>query len=208
MTRPSAAAPGTTFVPEAFAVDAPRAAAFMRDWPFALLASADLSLTHLPLLAVDGELRGHMARANPHWQALEGSAGTPCTAVFSGPHAYISPAWYASHEAVPTWNYTAVHVRGRAFVHHAEDWIDTELQRLVERFEQQAPERITAALQARLVQHVVGIRIEVDSVTAKFKLSQNRPAEDQALVAAALAQQADPYAQALADFMRRELDLP
>ena len=54
--------------------------------------------THLPIL-VDpargplGTLRGHVARANPHWRYL--AAGRPTLVIFAGAHAYVSPSWYA-----------------------------------------------------------------------------------------------------------------
>jgi transcriptional regulator len=65
----------------------------------------------------DGErlvLTSHLARANPHWRALV--SGAPSLALFQGPHAYVSPSWYASKaehgKVVPTWNYIAVHAHG------------------------------------------------------------------------------------------------
>lgn len=78
---------------------------------FGLLISPTLEATHLPLLyeaADDGQeyLYGHIAKANGHWQQLDGQQ---VLVVFSGPHSYISPTWYANSPAVPTWNYAAVH---------------------------------------------------------------------------------------------------
>src|SRR5262245_17630111 len=71
--------------------------------------------THLPLLldrsaSANGVLLGHVARANPHWSEL---AGQEALCIFNGPHAYISPTWYAAEKVVPTWNYVAVHAYGR-----------------------------------------------------------------------------------------------
>jgi transcriptional regulator len=97
------------------------AADLVRSNPLALLASngADCSphATHLPIVTqtLDADLAGtrllgHMNRANPHWAALE--SGTPVVASFTGPHAYVSPAVYEVSPAAPTWNFTAVHVRG------------------------------------------------------------------------------------------------
>ncbi len=68
--------------------------------------------SHLPLLCDRtfgplGQLVGHMATANPHWRQLDGEK---VLAIFAGPHAYISPTWYETDNAVPTWNYVAVHV--------------------------------------------------------------------------------------------------
>ena len=81
--------------------------------------------SHLPLLVEpgagpNGTLKGHMSRANPQWRGFAG--GGEALAVFQGPHAYVSPSWYAGESVVPTWNYTAVHAYGtpRAIVdHHA-----------------------------------------------------------------------------------------
>src|SRR5215469_5681813 len=96
--------------------------AIIRDNSFATLVSqvnSELFATHLPFLldasrGANGTLRGHMARANPHWQAF--SAEAESLVIFQGPHAYISPGWYVSERAVPTWNYTAVHAYGVASI--------------------------------------------------------------------------------------------
>ena len=81
---------------------------------FALLASireGAILASHLPLLrdrepCPHGRLVGHMARANEQWPVADGNE---VLAIFSGPHAYISPAWYESENVVPTWNDIAVH---------------------------------------------------------------------------------------------------
>src|SRR5688572_2480299 len=72
------------------------------------------SATHVPLLlegncAPGGRLVGHVARANPHWRSFDGRTAL---AIFHGPHGYVSPRWYATSPAVPTWNYAAVHAYG------------------------------------------------------------------------------------------------
>ena len=72
-----------------------------------------------------GRLVLHMARANPHWKAIE--PGTAALAVVSGPEAYVSPAWYATKaehgKVVPTWNYSAVHFTGRVTARHDPAWL-------------------------------------------------------------------------------------
>ena len=91
---------------------------WLRRFPFGLLVTAaggGFAATHLPFWldparGQQGTLYGHVARANPHWQCLDGSVHA--LAVFSGPHAYVSPRWY-QREGVPTWNYVAVHAEGR-----------------------------------------------------------------------------------------------
>ena len=100
--------------------------AFLDDNAFATLISPDPidpHITHLPLLLERargdfGTLLGHMARANPHWRRLEAQPGV--LAVFHGPHAYVSPSWYAAHPSVPTWNYAVVHVHGNARLMHEQ----------------------------------------------------------------------------------------
>ena len=108
------------YIPKQFQItDTAWCHALMRAQSFAVMITADDAgvpfATHLPIL-VDpargpvGTLRGHVARANPHWRYL--AAGRPTLVVFAGAHAYVSPSWYATHPSVPTWNYVAVHATG------------------------------------------------------------------------------------------------
>src|SRR3954454_11462855 len=105
------------YIPVAFDESDPvRPHAFIRRHSFAVLPSrheGGLVASHLPLLfdvedGPKGRLLGHMARANPQWKQVVGDV----LVVFSGPHAYISPAWYEEEGTVPTWNYAAVHAYG------------------------------------------------------------------------------------------------
>lgn len=106
------------YVPEHFKEsDAERLAVLINGNSFGMLVTAPEGVpfvTHLPFLIErygnsQGRLLGHMARANPQWQHF--SSGSEVVAIFQGPHAYISPSWYAS-PGVPTWNYAVVHLRG------------------------------------------------------------------------------------------------
>lgn len=99
-------------------------------YPFATLATASPhgppTLTHLPLLldrhrGPHGTLIGHLARANPHCGLLAEGAAT--TVVFHGPHAYITPTWYAEEPSLPTWNYIAVHATGGSHLVEDEDYL-------------------------------------------------------------------------------------
>src|ERR1700691_3076112 len=109
------------YIPKHFVVDDPAwIRSFMEKNAFATLVTVlqgELFATHLPILyapnpAPLGTLRAHMARANPHWQSF---GDVQQLAIFTGPHAYVSPTWYeTTAPAVPTWNYTAVHVYGKA----------------------------------------------------------------------------------------------
>lgn len=71
--------------------------------------------THLPLQLVKEAdtyyLTGHMAYGNPQWRTFENC--DEVLVIFQGPHAYISSSWY-EEENVPTWNYQAIHLYGKA----------------------------------------------------------------------------------------------
>jgi len=205
------------YVPPHFATgDRAAVARIVHDHPFATLITPALPeplVTHLPLIHVadcepHGTLLGHFARANPHAAA---TAGDESIAIFHGPHAYVSPSWYAEPAAaVPTWNYAVVHAHGR--VELAESPAETQamLDLMIQRFESARPapwqpgldrDRLGAMLRA-----IVGFRLRIRRIDAKLKLSQNRTREDRSRVAAALA--AEPWADAAATaaWMRALLD--
>ena len=105
------------YTPEKFNIEDREAILrFIRQNPFGLLLSVGGGVihdTHTPfIVAEDGkQLLGHLARANPQWASW--GEGSVAKVVFSGPHAYVSPRYYESEFAVPTWNYTAVSVSGQ-----------------------------------------------------------------------------------------------
>ncbi|HZD24935.1 MAG TPA: FMN-binding negative transcriptional regulator [Alphaproteobacteria bacterium] len=201
------------YIPEAFREDDPaRLAALMAQASFALVVTTEADgvpfATHLPLLhepaaGAHGTLLGHMARANPQWRHFE--AGGQVLAVFSGPHAYVSPSWYQTHPSVPTWNYAAVHAYGRpALLDEAAT--RALLQRLVATHEAgyEAPWRmeLPAKYEAMMLRGIVGFEIPIDRLEGKFKLSQNRDATDRGNVAAKLAGSAYDEARGVARLMR------
>jgi transcriptional regulator len=178
----------------------------IHDHPFATLvtpAAPEPRVSHLPLLLLSncephGTLIGHFARANPHWQDMR---EVESIAVFHGPHAYVSPAWYAEPaKAVPTWNYATVHAHGTMEI--IDDPAETRavLDALVQRFEgsRAAPWRFAMPTRERdaLVGAIVAFRLRIKRLDAKFKLSQNRTPADRARVIDAL--DAEPYAEAQA----------
>jgi transcriptional regulator len=158
--------------------------------------------THLPFLLdrAAGHLLGHLARANPQWRGLEGGEAL---AVFTGPHAYVSPGWYEAAGVVPTWNYTAVHAYGRCSLVEGEGLLDI-LRRSVAAFDREGwvPDE---AHMGKLAAGVVGFRMEVSRWEGKWKLSQNHPAERQMKVAAALERAAGEGPAGVAALMRRRL---
>ena len=145
---------------------------------------AGLQASHIPFLPEkesDGRVRllGHLARANDHWQALEGAQHL--MAIFQGPHGYVSPGWYQNHPSVPTWNYAVVHAHGRARLMDEAGLHDLVV-RLSNTYEAGRPQpwratALPADYVGQMLKAIVGFEIEVERLEGKFKLSQNRPAE-------------------------------
>ena len=199
------------YMPPAFAVnDRAHALRVMTDHPFALLVGpADDGTpfaTHAPLVAMDTAagvvLEGHMAKANPHWRWL--AAQREVLAIFNGPSTYVSPAHYDTRMAVPTWNYVAVHVYGSISLVEERADKDRLLKGLIERHEpayaaqwRDLPEDFTS----RMLDAIVGFRIQASRVEAKFKVSQNRSSSERERIGEAFAKgTADE--QRLAQWMR------
>jgi transcriptional regulator len=187
--------------------------ALMRAQSFAIMMTADDGgqpfATHLPIL-VDpargrlGTLRGHVARANPHWRYL--AAGRPTLVIFAGAHAYVSPAWYATHPSVPTWNYVAVHATGTGALVEDSGRVKTLLADLVRTYEGGAPsawslEGLPADYLAGMQRGIVAFEIPIERLEGKAKLSQNRDGVDQARTREALGAADDPLARAVAALM-------
>ncbi|HRD95357.1 MAG TPA: FMN-binding negative transcriptional regulator [Rubrivivax sp.] len=132
-----------------------------------------------------GRLSAHVARANPLWQRCP--TGTEVMVIFRGAEAYVSPNWYPSkheaHRQVPTWNYEVVHAHGRLTVMDDERFVRGLLARLTRRHEagELKPWKMGDSAPAFIVEllaKVVGIEIEITSLTGKSKLSQNKEARD------------------------------
>jgi transcriptional regulator len=204
----------TFYIPRHFRIDDRHALErFVAAQAFGTLVStgsAGLSVSHLPFLPERGEdgclrLLGHMARANGHWQEIE--AADEVLAIFAGPHAYVSPGWYAHHPSVPTWNYAVVHARGKARLLPAAE-LSPLLDRLSRHYEdgQPTPWRMQSLpddSSRGMLQAIVGFEIAVDRLEGKFKLSQNRRREDVDGVASALEAQGQDE---LASLMRDHAD--
>ena len=146
-----------------------------------------------PELPGHGRLLGHLALANPQWRSV--ADGSSALAIVHGPQAYVSPAWYPSKarhgRVVPTWNYVTVHFTGALTVHRDPGWLREVVTRLTERHEAGRPHPWAVSdappdyLDGQL-RGIVGVELVIDTVEAKHKLSQNRGADDQAAVVAAL----------------------
>jgi transcriptional regulator len=201
------------YLPPAFTETRPAVlVAHIEQHDFGLLVSygaAGLVASHIPFLVErHGEelhLLCHLARPNP--QVADLAAGGEVLAIFSGPHAYVSPSWYAAGPAVPTWNYVDVHAYGTVRLIEDKDWLRGLLHRLSNRHEagSPAPWRMQDLLESYLqgmLKGIIGLDIAVARLEGKFKLSQNRPAVDHPRVTAALERRGDADALGVAALMR------
>ena len=170
--------------------------------PFGLLISSGpegLLANALPFLLQResgplGTLQVHMARANGQWHDLDGQK---VLIVFQGPHAYVSPTFYATKretgKVVPTWNYAMVQARGVARLHTDPAWLQAQIEALTSRHEaNRAPSwAVSDAPQAYIesqLRGIVGMEIQIETIEGKWKVSQNRPEADRRGVVEGLAQ--------------------
>jgi transcriptional regulator len=162
------------------------------------LTADGLIASHVPLLLDPdagpyGTLVGHLARANP--QATAAPIGE-ALAIYTGPDAYITPSWYATKRehgrVVPTWNYVAIHAYGTLEVFDDAARLHALVSRLTDHKEKpraepwavtDAPERFIDGQ----LKGIVGFALPITRLQGKWKMSQNRPAEDRAGVVAGLA---------------------
>ncbi|OJW22559.1 MAG: transcriptional regulator [Planctomycetales bacterium 71-10] len=202
------------YVPASFRMDDPsELRAFMRRHSFATLVTrgrGGMVASHLPLLldadaGPRGRLLGHMARANPQWRDVDGEA----LAVFSGPHAYISPTWYETPGTVPTWNYVAVHAYGALRLVEDRDALRDILRRTVSAYERPMPVPWTYDEADpdidQMLGAVVGFEIEIARIEGKAKLNQNHPEERRRKVIRALEARTDDDSRAMARWMSESL---
>jgi len=142
--------------------------------------------THMPV-ALDrtrgphGTLISHIARANPQWKHF--ANGNEILVIFNGPHAYISPSWYAGDYNVPTWNYMAVHAYGLPRIVEDHERIQQMLTELVATYEKSlSPQWAVDWSDERnhnLTKAIVGFELEITRLEGKSKLNQNKTVADQ-----------------------------
>ena len=201
------------YIPEHFRVrEHADAIAFMNANPFAILVSSTDDgpfATHLPLSVRTTDehviVRGHVAKANPHWRYLEQQP--KCLIIFHGPHAFVSTANYTTRETVPTWNYGAAHVYGNARLFTSTEELQGMLYELIATFERPYAEQwagLSETYRERMLNHIVGFEITATRIEGKFKLSQNRSREEQANVITSLEQADDTAVSGVARMMRQQ----
>ncbi len=210
------------YVPGPFALhDQAAIAETLRRYGFALLVTAAegaAQASHLPFLydpgrGPRGTLTAHLARANPQAAELERLAaeGGEALVVFRGPHAYVSPNWYGTSPAVPTWNYVAVHAYGTPEIIPEPPRVRAVLERLLEAQESGLPEpwsldSQTDTFVSAMMRAIVAFEIPVARLDAKAKLNQNKRIEERRAAAKGLREYGDSGAQEVAALMEA-LDL-
>lgn len=163
-----------------------------------------------------GILRGHIARANPQAKSLIDAAketrdgetnsdgsyslNRDILIIFNGPaQHYVTPKFYtetkpATGKVVPTWNYSAVQVYGRATIFYdakadfTQKFLDKQIRDLTNHNEietmgnkdtpwavDDAPESYIEILKKA----IIGIQIEITDIGGKWKMSQESTVGDQ-----------------------------
>ena len=180
---------------------------FIDEFSFGLVVSNSLTGTHLPFVLHKNEgemgtLYTHCAKANSHWKELD---STEALIVFTGPHSYISPSWYAKSPGVPTWNYSAVHVHGTVSLLNDSETLDA-VEEVVHKYEPELLVKrdiITPEFRDKLLSGIVGFKIELSTIEGTLKLGQQRTKEDQIGVFKALSNANDLGSRALANYMNK-----
>lgn len=159
-----------------------RALAAARERGFGVLTIAPegrVLAAHIPFVLHEDRVEAHLVRSNPVARALRGGGADALLAV-TGPDGYISPDWYGETDRVPTWNYVAVHLRGRLSL-LPQDALRGHLDRLSAHFEARlAPkppwtaDKMTPEVLDGLMRQIVPVELIGLSIESTFKLNQNR----------------------------------
>lgn len=170
------------YIPEEFIEsDKERIISIANQYAFGVLVSINEGMpfaNHLPLMLEENEafkIYGHMAKSNDQWTHFHD--GKDVLVIYQGPHAYISPSNYEGR-GVPTWNYSAVHMYGKASVVSENERIAKIVEALSYKYEKNKESPWQPSYHTEALDAIVGFEILVDRIEAKSKLSQNRPEED------------------------------
>jgi len=177
---------------------------------FGTVVTADtdgLMASHLPFILTrpqDGSgpvtLVSHLARANPQAEAL--GRATEALVIFTGPDAYVSSSWYVERDSAPTWDYVAVHLRGRPRLAQDEAETSRAVALLVDRMERGRPGawhggELGAGGWKQRMSSIIGFSIPIERIDAKMKLNQDERQPDTAAAARCMASHEDGLMSAL-----------
>ncbi|RZA11091.1 MAG: FMN-binding negative transcriptional regulator [Proteobacteria bacterium] len=185
----------------------------IRKHAFAILIThhnGTTEVTHLPFTYEEGEgddgtLYVHLAKANPHWKAID--AAEECLVVFNGPQSYISPRWYPadSQDHIPTWNYAVVHARGKAERIDDPERVFWQMDQIHRAHDSGPLLSVTEDEKASMIPHVVLFKIPISELQSVFKLNQNRSVEDAEGAIRGLAATRNSVKMELSELMRDSL---
>ncbi|CAM3570643.1 protease synthase/sporulation negative transcriptional regulator PaiB [Aeromicrobium ponti] len=199
------------YIPKHFKINEDEAFTVIKENSFATLFSQHNGqpfATHLPLILNKENtcLYGHFARPNPQWKDI---LNQTVLVIFHGPHCYVSPSWYETNKAVPTWNYTAIHVYGEVELIEDEDELIGSMHDMVLKYE--APDSsyrlqdIDPDFLAGMNKGVQGFKIKINSIEGKAKLSQNHSRQRQELIVNHLEKILNTDEQQISKFMKENL---
>jgi transcriptional regulator len=184
--------------------------AFMQAHSFAVLTMNGAEIpfaTHLPIVAdiQNGILKliSHLSIANPQAKALVD--GAEVLVIFTGPHAYISPSNYEKPQNVPTWNYIAVHARGKVKPLRSEGDARRVLEQMIATYEpayQAQWESLDPKYIDGMLRGILAFEIEVTGLEGQYKMSQNKTHTERENITQSLSQSTDEQAVALAKLMQ------
>lgn len=203
------------YIPTAFREDdLEKLIAFMRSNSFATLVSIIDSVpvaSHIPLVVTVQDnvvkLTGHLAKPNPQWKVFGESESL---AIFTGPHAYISPSLYEKRESVPTWNYIAVHAYGvpqLVTLNDSPELMDKMIVEMIDTYGDYKSQwhSLSDDFRQRMMNGIVGFEMTATRLEGKYKLSQNRSHADQYNVAHTLLQSTEATTRAIGVAMTENL---
>ncbi|WP_126456779.1 FMN-binding negative transcriptional regulator [Sulfuriflexus mobilis] len=168
------------YIPEHFNVtDKEEILAFIKANAFGQLISlveGKLFSSHIPFFLSDDNqsLICHIAKRNPQWENIEDQEAL---VTFQGPHDYVSPSWYSS-SGVPTWNYQSVHIYGRPQLITETEQLSTIVNELTGIYESSLEKPWEPEYKESMLNAIIGIKIKITDIQCKYKLSQNRSAND------------------------------
>ena len=197
------------YIPKHFLItDREEAISFMQRYSFGTIVTAENNLpvaNHLPFIIEQKEnqllISSHFAKANS--QALQ-LANHDVLIMFTEPHAYISPKFYEKDTNVPTWNYLAVHVYGKARVFETEEEHKALLERTIKNYEAayfEQWQRLPEDYKAKMIKGITGFEITVTDIQAKKKLSQNRTEQERENIIGSFEQSNDSNEREIARYM-------
>ena len=180
---------------------------FIRKNGFGIVVSTvdgKLWATHIPLILVGDKLQGHISRGNKQWRALP--QNEEVMVIFQGPHTYVSSSWY-DHENVPSWNYVAVHVYGKAHMQSEQELIES-LRQLTNKYEKDSVHPVSIDTMSEKFLHAelrgtIGFEITIERMEASYKLSQNRDEKNHTQIISELEKRGDENSVSVANEMRK-----